>query len=137
MNRLNGLTLALLVTGSVLVAPAARADSAEAPECVSVGEACSTALHGICVKSECWSCDHSKPIKHSCHRCVTPEELDAAAGAPNAAPATEAPTCSEEEEDGGCTVRQLGTERGIAAVFLGIGLGALGFARRRRGKTTP
>ncbi len=117
-----------------MVAPAAQADSADAPECLVVGESCNTALHGVCVASECWRCDHTKAIKHSCHLCVTPETLDAAAGAPNSVPATDAPTCSEEKQDGGCTVRQLGTERGIAAVFLAIGLGALGVARRRRGK---
>jgi hypothetical protein len=133
MKRSNGLTLALLLTAGALVAPAAWADSAEIEPCKIVGESCSTALHGVCVKSECWSCDHTKALKHSCNRCVSAEELDAAAGAPNTAPATEPPTCSEEKEDGGCTVRQLGTERGIAAVFLAIGLGALGFARRRRG----
>ncbi len=36
--------------------------------------------------------------------------------------------CPEEE---GCTIRQVGTERGVAAIFLALGLGALTLARRR------
>jgi hypothetical protein len=133
MKRRNRLTVALLVLGSALVAPGARADVADFAECSVVGEECAAVSHGICAKTQCWSCDSSKAVKYACHRCVAPDDLEAA-GAPNVAPARPIPTCAaapEQKEDGGCTVRQLGTERGIAAVFLAIGLGALGVARRR------
>ena len=127
----NGLGVALLVLGSTLVARGARADSADFGECSTVGDPCTAVSHGICAKTQCWSCDSTKPVKYDCRRCVAPEDLEAA-GAPNVAPVRPTPTCSaQKDDDGGCTVRQLGTERGIAVVFLAIGLGALGVARRR------
>jgi MYXO-CTERM domain-containing protein len=62
---------------------------------------------------------------------LTPEE--AAAGAPPE-PFEPVRSCpiEGEEEDSGCTVQRLGTERGIGALFLALGLGAFFVARRRR-----
>ena len=55
----------------------------------------------------------------------------ASAGAPPG-PTAIKPDCSDEEDDSGCTVHQLGNERGIGALFLAIGLAAFLLGRRRR-----
>ncbi|HWZ91956.1 MAG TPA: hypothetical protein VNW92_23995, partial [Polyangiaceae bacterium] len=39
---------------------------------------------------------------------------------------------TSSSDSGGCSVRQLGTERGIATFMLGLGLAALALGRRRR-----
>jgi hypothetical protein len=54
-----------------------------------------------------------------------------AAGASNVAGAS-AQTSSSDGNDSGCSVRQLGSERGIAIFMLGLGLSALALGRRRR-----
>ncbi|MET0790302.1 MAG: hypothetical protein ABW061_02160 [Polyangiaceae bacterium] len=57
------------------------------------------------------------------------------AGAPSAstAGATGTPTSTGNgDSDGGCTVRQLGSERGIALFMVGLGVAALALGRRRR-----
>ena len=132
MKRLNGTIWGLLVGVGLLLAPAAHADSADREECTATEVPCMTARvkhDGVCGFGQCWSCDGDKPIAYSCRRCLTPEE--AAAGAPPA-PFEPAETCSNEDDDSGCTVHQLGTEQGIGVLFLALGLGAFLVARRRR-----
>jgi hypothetical protein len=121
----------LLLCGSVLWAPRAWADSAELHECDIEGAACKTARvpNGTCTFSRCWFCNGSKAMTYTCPRCLSEEDL-AAAGAPSG-PINSKPSCSDED-DSGCTVHQLGNERGIGAVFLAIGLGAFLLGRRRR-----
>lgn len=132
MKRLKRTLGCLLLCGSVLVAPSARADSAELHECEIEGETCTTSRvqDGTCTLSRCWFCNGSKAMTYTCPRCLSAEEL-AAAGAPSG-PLNSKPTCSDEDDDSGCTVHQLGNERGVGAVFLAIGLGAFLLGRRRR-----
>jgi MYXO-CTERM domain-containing protein len=131
MKRVKGTIVGLLLCGSALLAPSARADSADAPECNNQGKTCTTSrvTNGICTYGRCWVCEGDKPMTYSCVRCESADEI-AAAGAPS--PPTEPePTCSKKD-DSGCTVHQLGSERGIGAMFLALGLGAFFWARRRR-----
>ena len=87
---------------------------------------------GVCGLGKCWSCDGDNPVTYTCRRCLTPEEA-AAAGAPPGPfqPALSCPI-EDDEDDSGCTVQRLGTEQGIGALFLALGLGAFLVARRRR-----
>lgn len=136
MKRLKRTMGGLLLCGSVLVAPRAWADSAEVQECYAEGVACKTARvpEGTCSFRPCWFCNGSKAMTHTCPRCLSDEEL-AAAGAPSS-PTDSKPTCSDDDDDdSGCTVHQLGNERGIGAAFLAIGLGAFLLGRRRRRAT--
>jgi len=129
--RVQGMMWALLLCASALVASEARADSAPGPVC-NEGKACRTAQgqeDGLCEYGPCWVCDDEKVINFPCLRCKPPEEV-AAAGAPSLPPDPK-PSCTRDEDDGGCTVHQLGSERGIGAVFLAVGLGAFLLARRR------
>jgi hypothetical protein len=130
MKRLNGSIWGLLMCAGFLLAPSAHADSADIPECSPSDQTCSTSRvpDGVCKRGQCWSCNGDKVVKYSCDRCVTAEE--AASDTP-VAPAGDPPTCTEED-DGSCTVQRLGTERGIGALFLALGLGAFLLARRRR-----
>ena len=130
MKRLNGTVGGLLVCASFLLAPSARADSADVEECRSTVPTCSTSRvsDGVCRRGQCWSCNGDKVVTYSCDRCVTAEE--AASDTP-VAPAGDPPTCTKED-DGSCTVQRLGTEQGIGALFLALGLGAFLVARRRR-----
>lgn len=132
MQRLKRAVGMLSLCAGALSAPNALADSADAPECSIPGKACTTSRvpDGICATGQCWVCDGDKAMTYSCPRCQSAEEI-AAAGAP-AAPPEAAPKCTEED-DGGCTVHQLGSERGIGALFLAVGLGAFLWGRRRRG----
>lgn len=131
MKRLNVTIWGLMCAGSLL-APAAHADSANIEECTATGVSCMTTRvpkNGVCGNGRCWSCDGDKPITYPCFRCLTPEE--AAGGAPSE-PFEPAHTCYSEDDDSGCTVQHLGTEQGIGALFLALGLGAFFVARRRR-----
>jgi hypothetical protein len=133
MKRVKGMMLALLVCGGALATSSAHADSAPGPVC-SEGKACRSSSgkeDGLCEYGPCWICDtDGKAINFPCLRCKDPEEL-AAAGAPSLPPGPE-PTCpKDEDDDGGCTVHQLGSERGIGAIFLAVGLSAFLLARRR------
>jgi MYXO-CTERM domain-containing protein len=121
----------LIWCAGVLGAAHASADSADYPECIDLGKACSTARvsDGTCASGRCWTCDGDRATTYACLRCLSADEV-AAAGAPSALPDAK-PTCSKED-DSGCTVQQLGSERGIGALFLAIGLGAFLLGRRRR-----
>ena len=131
MNRLKRALGVMIFCAGVLGASRASADSADAPECNNPGKACSTARvpDGICTTGRCWVCDGDRATTYDCPRCQSADEV-AAAGAPSAPPEAK-PTCSEED-DSGCTVHQIGSERGIGALFLAIGLGAFLLGRRRR-----
>jgi len=127
MTRLHTLALGLLTTG-VLLAPAAGADVADFEECDVAGQSCSTAKvpKGTCNDRAHWACsEDGKLSKYSSRRCETDEQFAKPADQPLAAK----PECHDET---GCTVKQVGTERGIGAVFLAIGLAAFGLSRRRR-----
>lgn len=132
MRRIKRTVGVLSLCAWALAAPNAVADSADAPECSVPGQACgnSRVPNGICATGQCWVCDGEHAMTYSCPRCQSAEEA-AAAGAPPAPPEA-APKCSKED-DSGCTVHQLGSERGIGALFLAIGFGAFLWGRRRPG----
>lgn len=132
MQRLKRAVGILSLCVCALSAPNAVADSADAPECSIPGRACTTSrVHdGICGSGSCWRCDREHAVTYPCDRCLSADEV-AAAGAPPGPPEA-APKCSKED-DSGCTVHELGSERGIGALFLAIGLGAFSWGRRRRG----
>jgi hypothetical protein len=111
-----------------LGAPSARADSANASECSGEGSACTvpgTTTPGKCGTGACWTCSEDKAASYPCPRCLTAEQLANAGQA--STPRETPPSCSS----GGCSVGQLGAERGAATLLLLLGLGALGVARRR------
>lgn len=127
MTRLHGLALGLVAAGS-LFASGARADVADLEECDTVGEPCSTARvqRGTCNDRAQWSCgEDGKLGKYFSRRC----ESDETFAKPADQPLSEKPKCEDET---GCSVRQVGTERGIGALFLALGLAAFGWSRRRR-----
>jgi MYXO-CTERM domain-containing protein len=127
MKRLHTWAFAL-VAGVSLFAPAARADVADLEECDTPGEPCSTARvqKGTCNDRAQWSCsEDGKLSKYTSRHCETDEVF----AQPADQPLGEKPDCKDTT---GCSVRQVGTERGIGALFLVIGLGAFGWSRRRR-----
>jgi MYXO-CTERM domain-containing protein len=117
-----------LLTAGVLLAPSARADVADFEECDTQGEPCSTTkvTKGTCNDRAQWACsEDGKLSKYSSRRCETDEQL----ATPAEQPLDAKPECKDET---GCTVKRVGTERGIGALFLAIGLAAFGLSRRRR-----
>jgi hypothetical protein len=68
---------------------------------------------------ECLKCE-SRPLS---------SDAGVVLGAAGASTVTET---DAQKDDGGCSVRALGTEKGVASMMLGLGLLALGVSRRRR-----
>jgi len=127
MNGVLGLTFA----ASLLAAPAARADIPPPDVCRTENTACHNAganydQDGICTKSTCRKGSASGQV--TTYECLVCEQETA----PGAAGATTVTESNGNKDDGGCSVGALGSEKGAAALMLGLGLAALGISRRRR-----
>jgi len=129
-----------MFAASLLLTSAAWADVAPPDICQTENAVCHNAgdsydKDGVCIKTTCSRGGPQGTTTYDCLKCqVAP--ASGTAGGP-AAPAsgtagTPAAPASEPPKKDGCSVGVLGTEKGIAAFMLGLGLVALGISRRRR-----
>ncbi len=82
---------------------------------------------GVCVAATCSKGSATGQVTtYDCMLCKSDPALGAAGASEIAS------TTDDHKDDGGCSVRALGTEKRIATVMLGFGLLALGISRRRR-----
>ena len=154
--------LAFVCTAGVLTAPAAWADVAPPDACFTVDAVCHNAgenydQDGVCKATTCTKGPPGQQVTYDCFRCESEAGAAGAAGAmtdggeagvPGKAGAGSAGTAgasggvgmgggpatggAHPDDDSGCSVGALGSERGIATLMLTLGLAALGISRRRR-----
>jgi hypothetical protein len=132
------LIFGLLGAAALFASQAARADIPPPDACQTENAACHNAgtsydKDGVCTKTTCSRGGPSGQItSYDCFLC----QLGSAAGAAGAVGTAGAPSdAAPQKNDGGCSVGALGalaSERGIAALMLGLGMAALGISRRRR-----
>ena len=132
MNGMIKSGLGLLCAAGLFTSAAARADIAPPAACLTENTVCHSAgenydKDGVCTASTCTKGSASGQVTtYECLKC----EAGDMPGAAGASPVVD--TDDEHKDDGGCSVRALGTEKGIAGVMLGLGLLALGISRRNR-----
>jgi hypothetical protein len=131
MNGMMRSLLGLVGAAGLFTAAAARADIPPPDVCQTLDAVCHNAGEtydkvGVCMAAVCSKGSASGQVTmYDCMKCEA-SNVTGAAGAPTE-PAVNTPT-----EQGGCSVRTLGTEKGVATVMLGLGAVALGISRRRR-----
>jgi hypothetical protein len=131
MNGLIKSVMGLLCAAGLLTAAAARADIPPPDVCQSEHAVCHNAgetydKDGVCTAATCSRGSATGAVTtYDCFKC----EAGAAAGAAGASTVTES---DDHKDDGGCSIRALGTEKGVASLMLGLGLLALGISRRSR-----
>ena len=124
MKRLSG----LLCAAGLFATAAARADVPPPDVCQTEKAVCHNAgesydKDGVCTAATCSKGSASGQVTtYDCFKCES--------GA--AAVAGAATVTKTDGNDGGCSVRALGTEKGVASLMLGLGLLALGISRRHR-----
>ena len=129
MNRTIKTSLGLWAAACLFAATPARADVPPPDVCQTENAVCHNAgdhydQDGVCTASTCQKGSASGQVTtYDCLLCK-PKAMGAAGS-------SEVPN-DEPKDDGGCSVRTLGTEKGIAALMLGLGVLALGISRRRR-----
>lgn len=123
--------MGLMCAASVFAASAARADIPPPDVCTTEAAACHNAgesydKDGLCTKTTCSRGSASGQVTtYECLKCE-------ASAAPGAAGATTVTDADAAKDEGGCSLRALRTEKGVASVMLGLGLLALGISRRRQ-----
>jgi len=155
MNGIRKSVGALLCGASLLAAPAARADLAPPDvSCPTQGAACHNAApsgvgDGVCTsgvtntiygKTSCGPADSAGAGgQTACLFCQAGGGGSSSGGsggssAAGASAGTNAAgtTASSDSSSSGCSIENLGAERGIAVLLLGLGAAALTFARRRK-----
>jgi hypothetical protein len=134
MNGLMKGVAGLMCAACLFVASAARADIPPPDACQAENAACDNAgerhdKDGVCKKATCTKGSASGQItSYDCFKCEATPVL----GSAGTSTTTET---DELKDDGGCSVGSLGkfgTEKGVAALMLGLGMVALGISRRRR-----
>lgn len=131
MNAMLKGAMGLMCAASLFAASAARADIPPPDVCQTEAAACHNAgetydKDGVCTKTTCSRGSASGQVTtYECLKC----EASTAPGAAGAATVTETDAAKDE---GGCNIRAIGTEKGIASLMLGLGLLALGISRRRQ-----
>jgi len=121
----------LVCAVGMFAASAARADIAPPDACNTANVACHNAGQNYDKDGKCTAttCSRGGPqgqvTTYDCFKCE-PDSSPAAAGA------TSDTETDAHKDEGGCSIRALGTEKGIASLMLGLGLVALGVSRRRR-----
>jgi hypothetical protein len=122
--------LGLLCAAGLFAAPKARADIPPPDACQTQGAACHNGgedydKDGLCAKATCTKGAPGQQMTYECFKC----EAGTVRGDAGATAVNET---VDPKDEGGCSVRALGTEKGIATLMLGLGLGALALSRRRR-----
>jgi hypothetical protein len=129
MKRLSG----LLCAAGLFATAAARADIPPPDVCKTENAVCHNAgesydKDGVCTVATCSKGSASGQVTtYDCLKCES-----GTAGVAGAAGASTVPITDGSTDDGGCTVRALGTEKGVASLMLGLGLLVLGISRRHR-----
>ena len=130
-----------------LIAPAARADLPRPDvSCDTKGAACDNAAPngvgtGVCTsgvevgqfgRPSCEAAGAAGAAGSGQTECLFCQASQGTAGGNGTAGGSSAPGATSSGDDSGCSVRQLGSERGIGTFMLGLGLAALAISRRRR-----
>jgi hypothetical protein len=132
MNAMMKPVSGLICAVGLFAASTARADIPPPDVCHTENATCHNAgtnydQDGVCAAATCSKGSATGQVTtYECMLCKS-DALLGAAGASEVASASD-----DHKDDGGCNVRALGTEKGIATVMLGFGLLALGISRRRR-----
>ena len=143
MSDMNGMIKGVfgwMCAASLLLTSAAWADVAPPDVCQTENAVCHNAgdtydKDGVCIKTTCSRGGPQGTTTYDCLKCQA-APASGSAGAPAAptsgtAGSPTAPASGTPKKDG-CSVGVLGSEKGIAAFMLGLGLVALGISRRRR-----
>jgi hypothetical protein len=146
----------LWVASATSASTAARADSARIELCESAGDACNpeytsngqptlgTCMTGVPTGPHCQATCGPDPASSagnggsanstqaSCLYCLL-KSSDGTGGSTTGAAnvLSEPPFCGDSSSDSGCSVRRLGTEKGIAGLLLALGLAALAVSRKK------
>lgn len=131
MNAMMKTISGLLCAAGLFGAAAARADIPPPDVCKTEHAVCHNAGEkydedGVCTAATCSRASSSGAVTYDCLKCDPGTPATADAGV------TTTTTTDDPKSDGGCSVRALGTEKGVASLMLGLGLLALGISRRRR-----
>jgi hypothetical protein len=131
MNGMMKRLLGVMCAAGLFTVSAARADVPPPDVCRTLGAVCHNAgeaynQDGLCKAAICSKGSASGQVTmYECWQC----ELGTVSGAAGASTET---VTDEPNDEGGCSVGALGTEKGVASLMLGLGLIALGISRRRR-----
>jgi hypothetical protein len=142
MNEMMKGISGLLCAAGLFATAAARADIPPPDVCQTEHAVCHNAgesydKDGVCTVAICSKGSASGQVTtYDCFKCESGAAGTAGAagatGTAGAAGASTATTTDGSKGDGGCSVRALGTEKGVASLMLGLGLLALGISRRQR-----
>jgi hypothetical protein len=139
MNGMMRSISGLLCAAGLFATAAAQADIPPPDVCQTENAVCHNAgesydKDGVCTAATCSKGSASGQVTtYDCLKCESAAAGTAgtagAAGADGAATVTKA---DGTKDGGGCSVRALGTEKGVASLMLALGLLALGISRRQR-----
>lgn len=165
MKMLSAVVGGLVLGAVVVAATPAWADIPPPDACNNVGEECSTAgpqanQPGTCTMAECTRATPQGSMTYECHRCLAPEQGGSggaggadgggAGGATGGSPSENkggsttsggrsnsggSAGNSNTKDDDGCSIGNVGRQRGVGGMMVALGLAGLLAARRRR--STP